>query len=174
MIMMFRVSEKPRQRLSLLARVVTAASRFINRRGIFLGRRATRPHVAVYRLSRGRLGGHIPGLPQARILLLDHTGARTGILRTSPVMYCEAEGSIAIAASQAGAPTNPAWFHNLKAHPETTMQIGPEKRAVRARVATNEERERWWPRLVAVYPDYEWMQRLAKDRTIPVVLLEAR
>ena len=101
-----------------------AGSRFANRRGLYLGRRATKPHVALYRISRGRLANHLPGLPAARILLLDHTGAKTGRKRTSPVMYHRDGNLIAVAASQAGQPTNPAWFHNLKATPETTIQIG--------------------------------------------------
>jgi F420H(2)-dependent quinone reductase len=158
--------------MSLLARLVTAGSRFANKRGIYLGRRATKLHVALYRLSGGRLGGHIPGMPQARILLLDHAGAKTGVRRTSPVIFYEEGDLIAVAASQAGQPTNPGWFHNLKANPDTTIQIGPLKRYVHARVATNEERNRLWPRFLAFYPDYDFFQRLAKDRKIPVVILE--
>ena len=158
--------------MSLLARLVTAGSRFANKRGIYLGRRATKLHVALYRLSSGRLGGHIPGMPQARILLLDHTGAKTGVRRTSPVIFYEEADLIAVAASQAGQPTNPGWFHNLKANPDTTIQIGPLKRHVHARVATNEERNRLWPRFLAFYPDYNFFQHLAKDRKIPIVILE--
>jgi deazaflavin-dependent oxidoreductase (nitroreductase family) len=151
-----------------------AASRFANRRGLYMGRRATRPHVALYRISRGRLANHLPGLPAARILLLDHTGAKTGLKRTSPVMYYRDGHRIAVAASQAGQPTHPAWFHNLKATPETTIQIGPETRPVRARVATDDERARLWPKFVAMCPDYEVWQQLANPRQIPVVILEPR
>jgi deazaflavin-dependent oxidoreductase (nitroreductase family) len=154
--------------------MVTAGSRFANKRGLYLGPRATRVHVAIYRLSRGRVAGHIPGMPSARILLLEHTGARTGVRRTSPVMYHQEADHIAIAASKGGQPTHPAWFHNLKAHPDTAVQIGPRKRHVRARVATDEERNDLWPRFVAFYPDYAFFQRLAKDRPIPIIILEPR
>jgi deazaflavin-dependent oxidoreductase (nitroreductase family) len=89
-------------------------------------------------------------------------------------MYHEDGGRIAVAASKAGQPTNPAWFYNLKANPETTIQIGPEVRAVRARVATEDERDRLWPEFVAFYPGYEAFQRNAKGRRIPIVILDSR
>ncbi len=81
---------------------------------------------------------------------------------------------VAVAASKAGQPTNPAWFHNLKANADTTIQIGPGVRQVRARVAGETERERLWARFVALYPGYEFYARNATDRTIPIVILEAR
>lgn len=151
-----------------------SASHLANRRGIYLGRRATRVHVALYRWSSGRIGGRLPGFPDVPIVLVDHVGARTARRRTSPLMCHDHGGVVAVAASKAGQPSHPAWFHNLKAHPETTIQIGAERRNVRARVATDEERAEWWPRLVARYPGYEFFQRLAGTRTIPVVLLEPR
>jgi deazaflavin-dependent oxidoreductase (nitroreductase family) len=77
-------------------------------------------------------------------------------------------------ASKAGQPTNPAWFHNLKANPDTTIQIGREVRGVRARVATDEERDRLWPLFVAFYPGYEFFARNAKGRKIPIVILAPR
>jgi F420H(2)-dependent quinone reductase len=158
--------------ISLVGRVVMAGSRFANRRGLYMGRRATKPHVALYRISRGRLANHLPGLPAARILLLDHTGAKTGLKRTSPVMYYRDGNLTAVAASQAGQPTNPAWFHNLKATPETTIRIGAETQHVRARVATDEERGRLWPKFVALCPDYAFWQQLANPRQIPILILE--
>jgi deazaflavin-dependent oxidoreductase (nitroreductase family) len=96
--------------------------------------------VALYRRSGGRIGGHLTGWPQARILLLDHIGARTGAKRTSPLMYHEDGGSVAVMASKGGQPTHPAWFHNLRANPDTTIQIGSVVRQVRARLASDEER----------------------------------
>ena len=81
---------------------------------------------------------------------------------------------VAVVASQAGRPTNPAWFYNLVAHPETTLQLVSEVRAVRARVARDEERECLWPNLSAVYPGYDFFQRLAERRKIPVAILEPR
>lgn len=130
--------------------------------------------MTLYRRSRGRLGNHVPGWPEARILLLDHTGAKSGTKRTSPVMYHEDGETLVVAASKAGQPTNPAWFHNLKASPETTVQVGSEVRQVRARVASEEERDRLWPEFVAFYPGYEFFQRNAKGRKIPIVVLEPR
>jgi deazaflavin-dependent oxidoreductase (nitroreductase family) len=161
-------------RMPLRARVAVSASVFANERGIYLGRRSTKVHVAVYRRSGGKLAGHLPGLPAARILLLDHTGAKSGTRRTSPLMYPEDGDVLAVAASKGGQPTNPAWFHNLRANPDTTIQIGAEVRRVRARVASDEERDRLWPKFVAFYPGYESLQRNAKRRKIPIVLLEPR
>ena len=151
-----------------------AISQFVNKRGIYLGRRSTKIHVALYRWSGGRIGGHFPGSPGAPILLLDHVGAKSGIRRTSPLMYYREGGVITVTASKAGQPTNPAWFHNLIAHPDTTIQLGSEVREVHARVATDEEREQLWPKFVAFYPGYEIFQRMAEGRTIPIVILEPR
>lgn len=81
---------------------------------------------------------------------------------------------MAVAASKAGQPTHPAWFHNLKANPDRTIQIGSSVRKVRARVASDEERDRLWPEFVAFYPGYDWFQRNATGRKIPIVILEPR
>ena len=151
-----------------------AISQFVNKRGIYLGRRSTKIHVALYRWSGGRIGAHFPGSPGAPILLLDHVGAKSGIRRTSPLMYYREGSVITVTASKAGQPTHPAWFHNLIAHPDTTIQLGSEVREVHARVATDEEREQLWPKFVAFYPGYEVFQRMAEGRTIPIVILEPR
>jgi F420H(2)-dependent quinone reductase len=156
------------------ARFVAASSQFLNTHGVYLGRRSTRYHVALYRWSGGRFGGHLPGWPGARILLLDHVGARTGARRCSPLMYYREGGLIAVAASKAGQPSHPAWFHNLRAHPDTTVQIGAARWSVRARVADAAERERLWPQFVAFYPGYDFYRRHAAGRTIPIVILEPR
>lgn len=165
-----------KKKVTLFGRLTSRASQLANEHGVYLGRRATRVHVAVYRRSGGRLGGHLPGWPQARVLLVDHVGARSGRRRTSPLMYHELGDTVAVAASKAGQPTHPAWFHNLVANPETTIQIGSQVREVRARVATDAERERLWPGFLSFYPGYEFFQRnaKAKGRTIPIVLLEPR
>ncbi len=160
--------------MSLLGRATIASAEFANKRDVYAGRRFTKLHVAVYRRSGGRLGTHLPGLPAARVLLLDHVGAKTGIKRTSPVMYHADGDVIAIVASKAGQPRNPSWFHNLIANPDTTIQIGSEVRRVRARVATQEERARLWPEFVSFFPSYEFYERQAKGRRIPVVILEPR
>lgn len=158
----------------MFGQITASGSQFINKRGIYLGRRSTKPHVALYRRSGGRLGGHIPGWPGARIALIDHVGARSGVKRTSPVMYFEDGDAIVVMASKAGQPTNPAWFHNLMANPETTVQVGPAVREVRARVAEGEERARLWARFVAMYPGSEFYRRNAQGRQIPVVVLDPR
>jgi deazaflavin-dependent oxidoreductase (nitroreductase family) len=160
--------------MSWSARFVVSSSQFLNRHGIYLGRRSARIHVALYRRSGGGIGGHLPGLPAARILLLDHAGARSGARRTSPLMYHQEGEVVAVVASKGGQPTHPAWFHNLVANPDTTVQIGPVVRRVRARVATDEERARLWPAFVAFYPGYDFFQRNAGDRSIPIVILDPR
>jgi deazaflavin-dependent oxidoreductase (nitroreductase family) len=160
--------------MSLLGQLTLTASEFANQRGVYMGRRSARMHVAVYRRSGGRIGGHLPGWPDARIAVLEHTGARSGVRRTSPLMYKQAGDAIAVVASKAGQPKNPAWFHNLMANPDTRIRIGSKVREVHARVATAEERERLWPMFVSVYPGYEFYRRHAEGRTIPIVILEPR
>jgi F420H(2)-dependent quinone reductase len=146
----------------------------LSRRGIYLGRRSTKIHVALYRTSRGRLGNRLPGWRQARILLVDHIGARSGTKRTSPVIYHTHGKAVAVVGSKAGQPTNPGWFHNLMANPDTTIQIGAHVRSVRARLATDEEREQLWPQLVATFPAYDLYQRNSKGRKLPVLILDPR
>jgi len=157
--------------VALLGRFTASSSQFANKHGMYLGRRSTKIHVALYRRSRGKIAGHLPGWPDARIALVDHT---SGARRTSPLMYHEDGEAVAVVASKAGQPTNPAWFHNLKANPDTTIQIGSEVREVRARVATDEERDRLWPKFVAFYPGYEFFQSHAKGRKIPIVIFDPR
>lgn len=158
-------------RLGGLSSVV---SNFFAERGIYLGRRSTKMHVALYRASRGRLGRRVPGWPETEIALVDHRGARSGRLQTSPLMICRDGEAIAVVASKAGQPSNPAWYHNLLAHPDTTVQVGAERRAVRARVAEGDERERLWARFVASFPEYERYRVRAAPRRIPVVVLDPR
>jgi len=128
-------------------------------------------HVALYRRSGGRLGHRPPGLPQ--MLLLDHVGARSGVRRTSPLVYARSGEDYVLVASKGGYPRHPAWLHNLKANPDTTIQVGRRVLRVHARVAGDEERERLWPLCVAVYRGFEGYQARA-GRTIPLVVLEPR
>jgi F420H(2)-dependent quinone reductase len=130
--------------------------------------------VALYRRTDGRVGGHLPGLPAARIVLVDQIGAKTGVRRTSPLIYHEADGVVAVVALESG-PADPSRLvPQPRCAPETTLQLGSEVRAVRARVAGDEEREQLWPKLSEVYPGYDFFQRLAQGRKIPVVILEPR
>ena len=128
-------------------------------------------HAAVYRATGGAVGHWIPGaLPT---LLLDHVGAKSGQKRTSPLSYLKDGDRFVLVASKGGNPRNPAWFHNLRANPETTIQVKRERIAVRARVATDAERDELWPRCVAGYSGYAGYQKRT-DRKIPLVILERR
>jgi deazaflavin-dependent oxidoreductase (nitroreductase family) len=129
-------------------------------------------HTFLYRRTGGRLGHKIPGL-RGRMLLLDHVGAKSGIHRTSPLQYIEDGSDAVVIASKGGYSKNPAWFYNLMANPNTTVQIGSEQRAVHAREAKPEERDRLWDKAVAIYRPYE-DYRVRAGRTIPLVVLEPR
>jgi deazaflavin-dependent oxidoreductase (nitroreductase family) len=128
-------------------------------------------HIALYRATGGLVGHRIPTV--GRSLLLDHVGAKSGTRRTSPLVYLEDGDDLVLIASKGGHPRNPAWFHNLVANPETTVQVGSERRQVRARVARPEERQRLWPRAVETYGGYADYQRRT-EREIPLVILERR
>jgi deazaflavin-dependent oxidoreductase (nitroreductase family) len=132
---------------------------------------AMKGHTFVYRLTGGRIGHTFPGLPT--MLLLDHVGAKSGSKRTSPLLYIRDGDDLVLVASKGGYPKHPGWYHNLRANPDTEVQVGSERRAVRARVATPEERARLWPRVVASYGSYADYQRRT-DREIPIVILEPR
>jgi F420H(2)-dependent quinone reductase len=129
-------------------------------------------HTSLYRWTGGRVGHGVPGLPN-RFLLLDHVGAKSGTHRTSPLQYVEDGENVAVIASKGGFPKNPAWLHNLEAHPDTTAQIGSERRAVHARLAEAGERDRLWAKAVAMYRPYE-DYRARAGREIPIVILEPR
>jgi len=152
--------------------------------------RLMKGHTTVYRATRGVIGHRFPGAPE--MLLLDHVGAKSGAHRTTPLVFARdppshpeghtlkgadkrgAGGSnVILIASKGGHPRNPAWFHNLMANPDTTIQIGSKRMNVHARVAKTEERERLWKLAVAVYGGYEAYRRRT-EREIPVVVLEPR
>jgi F420H(2)-dependent quinone reductase len=134
-------------------------------------RRLMGGHAAVYRATNGLIGHRFPGAPP--MLLLDHVGARSGTRRTTPLVYVEDGRDVVIVASKGGHPRHPSWLHNLRANPDTTVQIGSERRAVRAREASAHERERLWPMAVATYSGYRgYQQRTARE--IPLVVLEPR
>ena len=134
-------------------------------------RRLMGAHELGYLASGGLVGHRFPGFPP--VLLLDHVGAKSGIRRTTPLAYIEDGADVVLVASKGGHPSNPAWFHNLRAHPETTVQIGRERRAVHARVASPDERARLWPKAVAAYAGYRGYQERTQ-RQIPLVILEPR
>jgi deazaflavin-dependent oxidoreductase (nitroreductase family) len=134
-------------------------------------RRLMGVHTVVYRATGGLVGHRFPGVPP--MLLLDHVGAKSGTVRTTPLAYVEDGENLVLIASKGGHPRNPAWFHNLRTHPETTVQVGTGRRAVRARVATAKEHQRLWPKACAAYRGYAGYQERT-DRKIPLVILEPR
>ena len=132
----------------------------------------TPAHVAIYRATNGRLGQRFLG-SAAPMLLLDHFGARSGVKRTTPLVYLATGSDLVLVASKSGHPNNPAWYHNLLAHPETTVQVGRERRPVRARVADPAERTRLWPEMVRLLSIFDTYQQRT-EREIPLVILEPR
>jgi F420H(2)-dependent quinone reductase len=128
-------------------------------------------HTAVYKATGGRIGHSFPGAPST--LLLNHVGARSGTKRTTPLTYFRDGENLVIVASKGGYPKNPAWFHNLRANPDTTVQVGTERRPVHARVADPEERKRLWPKAIETYAGYRGYQERT-GRQIPLVILEPR
>jgi deazaflavin-dependent oxidoreductase (nitroreductase family) len=128
-------------------------------------------HAVAYRATGGLIGHRFPGTPP--MLLLDHVGAKSGKRRTTPLVYLRDGHDLVIVASKGGHPRNPAWFHNLRANPDTTIQVGSERRTVHARVAPPAERARLWPQVVETYGGYEGYQQRTK-RQIPLVILEPR
>lgn len=126
--------------------------------------------IAEFRANGGKVGGPFAG---SDILLLHHTGARTGAERVSPLAYLRVGESFAVFASKAGAPENPAWYHNLLAHPDATVEVGTETIKVRARVAEPAERDAIWERQKERAPHFAgYEEKAAPRRRIPVVLLD--
>jgi deazaflavin-dependent oxidoreductase (nitroreductase family) len=128
------------------------------------------PIIEEFRANGGKVGGPFEGAP---MVLLHHKGAKSGTERVNPLMYQDlGDGSVAVFASKGGAPTNPDWYHNVVANPDTTIELGTEERNVRARVATEEERERIWEEQKARFPQFAEYEKTSGGRTIPVVILE--
>jgi F420H(2)-dependent quinone reductase len=138
--------------------------------GFALWKRFTGLNSTVFRLSGGRLLGTYDGNP---VLLLHHVGRRSGEARVSPLLYLEDGEDLAIVGSMGGSPKDPAWVHNLRAAPDTEVELRGERRAVCARVADAEERKRLWPLLVESYPGFGTYQGRT-EREIPVVILSPR
>ena len=116
----------------------------------------------------------IEGFAGAPILLLHHVGAKSGIERVTPLAYDEADGQLFIVASKAGSPENPAWYHNLRANPETTIELGPDTIAVTAEaLAEGEERDRLYKHIAAKMPNFAEYEKKT-DRIIPIVVLHRK
>jgi deazaflavin-dependent oxidoreductase (nitroreductase family) len=109
------------------------------------------------------------GLP---VVIVTSRGAKTGKLRKNPLMRVEHDGKYAAVASVGGMPKNPVWYYNLVADPHVELQDGPVKQDMVAREVTGAEKDEWWERAVAAYPDYATYQA-STDRVIPVFVLES-
>jgi len=127
-------------------------------------------HVALYRLSGGRLGARAFG---NSILLLTVIGRKTGKRRSTPLLYFKDGDDLLIVASKGGHPKHPVWYKNLVANPDIMVQIGHEKIPMRAATATEDEKSRLWPEIVRAYKGYEEYQRKT-TRNIPIVILKKR
>ena len=124
--------------------------------------------IQEFRTNEGKVGGPFDGAP---LLLLHTTGARSGEERINPMMYLADGDRLVVFASKGGAPTNPDWYHNLVANPEVEIEVGTERRTMRAGVAEGEERDRLYAEQSKRYPQFAKYQE-GTDRTIPVVILE--
>lgn len=122
-----------------------------------------------FRANAGQVGGVFEGWD---LLLLHHIGAKTGQERVSPLAYQPVGSGFAIFASKGGSNTNPAWFHNLVANPETKVEVGTETVPVLARVVSGEERDRIWSKQKARHPQFADYERKTKREEIPVVVLD--
>jgi len=127
-------------------------------------------HVRAYRESGGEHGYDWRG---TTILLLNTRGRTSGHERTNPLIHRTDGERFVIVASKGGAPANPAWFENLMASPDTTIEVRSETIPVHAHVAGGEERERLWSLMTEVWPAYDDYQGKT-EREIPVVILERR
>ncbi len=121
-----------------------------------------------FRANGGRVGKPFEGMP---MVLLTVTGAKSGKTYTTPLVYSKDGNRFVIIASMAGAPNNPDWYHNIKANPTVTLEIGTERFQAKATVTSGEERERLFNAQAAIMPvfnDY----RKKTTRQIPVIALE--
>jgi deazaflavin-dependent oxidoreductase (nitroreductase family) len=127
-----------------------------------------RQTIEAFRANGGKVGGFWEGRP---LLLLTTTGAKSGQRRTTPTMYLRDGDRLLVFASKSGAPTNPAWYHNLVVHPQVTVEVGSETYEATATVLKGEERDRFYARQAELYPQFGEYQTNT-TRKIPVIALE--
>ena len=127
-------------------------------------------HSGVYRATGGRLLGR---MGQSPILLLNTIGRKSGKKRATPLLYIVEGEDFVIIASKGGAPTQPAWYLNLKANPDASVEVGDRKVRVRAEEVEGEEKERLWKKMANMYPTYDDYQNKTK-REIPLLVLHPR
>lgn len=126
--------------------------------------------IKEFRRNAGQVGGFFAGKP---VLLLHHTGARSGTLRVNPLMYRKESDNYVVFASKGGAARHPDWFHNLKANPDAKVEVGNDSLEVTARIADPEERDTLYAKQAEEYPQFgEYQQQTS--RTIPVIVLEPK
>jgi deazaflavin-dependent oxidoreductase (nitroreductase family) len=123
--------------------------------------------IEEFRANEGRVGGQLEGMP---LLLLHHTGAKSGQNRVNPLVYLPDNGRYVIFASKAGAPTNPDWYHNVKAHPHVQIEVGTDTIDATAGEATGEERDRLFGIQAERQPQFAEYESKT-DRVIPVLVL---
>lgn len=124
--------------------------------------------IEEFRANDGVVGGPFEGMP---VVLVHHTGARTGTQRVNPLVYLKDRDRYVVFASKAGAPENPAWYHNLLAHPQTEIEVGSQRLAVTAAEATGEERDRLFEEQKRAQPQFADYEQKTGGRVIPVVVL---
>jgi deazaflavin-dependent oxidoreductase (nitroreductase family) len=124
--------------------------------------------IEEFRANGGKVGGMFEGAP---MLLLTTVGAKSGQPRVAPLVYTTDGDRMVIIASKGGAPTHPDWFHNLRANPDVTLEVGTETFPARASIPEGDERQRLWDQMVAQMPGFADYQR-GTSREIPVVVLE--
>ena len=124
-------------------------------------------HAGVYRATGGKLFGRMGKSP---ILLLNTVGRKSGKKRTSPLLYAMDGEDFVIIASKGGASAHPAWYLNLVANPEATVEIEDREVRVRAEEAHSEEKSRLWQKMVEMYPAYDAYQEKT-EREIPLLVL---
>jgi len=120
-----------------------------------------------FHANEGRVGGMFEGMP---LLLLHHTGAKSGKNRVNPLAYQSDDGRYVVFASKGGAPTNPDWYHNLKAQPNVTIEVGTDRIDVIASEATGDERKRLFRTQAERVPQFAEYEEKA-GRVIPVIVL---
>ena len=122
--------------------------------------------IEEFRANKGR----VATFARQPLLLLTHTGAKTGKLRTNPLAYFRDGDRYIVVASKGGAPTNPDWYYNLLANPRATIEVGKERLEVTAEPAGPAERERLWAMVIERNPAFKEYEKKTR-RTIPLVIL---
>jgi deazaflavin-dependent oxidoreductase (nitroreductase family) len=121
-----------------------------------------------FRANGGTIGSNSDGPP---LLLLHTTGAKSGLARVNPLMYERVDDDLAVFASNLGAPTNPGWYHNLRANPYAQVELGTETFSVTARQASGDARDRIWASQQERYPHFSEFEKTLAGRKIAVFLL---